>query len=107
MAEIDEVSVGEITPAAEIEENPNRIDEDHRNGIVEFVAEGAGSGDFGAMVEFMFDNWLVIVDRDQMVAGSTARRLRVLKAERDRQDTERQALDDEIAELEKGDRRAR
>ena len=86
----------------EPEENPNRINDAHRNGILEFVAEGVPSGEFGDMLEFMFDNWLVVIDGSLMVAGSSARRLAVLTAERDRQDDDRAALDDEIAQLERG-----
>ena len=89
-----------MSEVEETEENPNRINDAHRNGIVEFVSENVSSGDFGEMVEFMFDNWLVIVDRALMVDGSAQRRLNVLTAERDRQDADRQVLDDEIAQLE-------
>jgi hypothetical protein len=81
-------------------EPDNSIADDHKRGIHDFISEEVPSGDFVEMIEFMFNNWLLIIDRDLMVGGATRRRLGVLTVERDRQDDQRQALDDEIAQLE-------
>ncbi len=85
---------------SEPEENPNRIDDEHRAGIGEYLAENVTSGDLNGMLEFMFENWLIVIDRAQMVRGAKRRRLAALKRQRQHQDDGRPDLDDEITQLE-------
>lgn len=85
---------------SEPEENPNRIDDDHRAGIGEYLAENVISGDLNGMLEFMFENWLTVTDRDTMVRAGKRRRLEELRRQRQSQDDGRAALDDEITQLE-------
>lgn len=83
-------------------EFPGAIDPAHKIGIFDFINVLVPSGDMVKMIEALFNHWDQVIDRDQMVRGSNSRRLDALRAERDEQDGNRQALDDEIAELERG-----
>lgn len=85
---------------AEEERNPNRIDQDHYQGIIEYLGENVPNANHIDMIEFMFDNWAIVNDKNTMVEQSRQRQLEGLRRERDRQDEERAALDAEIIRLE-------
>ena len=98
----------ELTPeeidAAEAAAYPDRADPEHWDAVVSFLQseiESEGKDEtFENMLECLRLNLKGLVAKAPMVNRHRRRRLRLLRAERQRQDDDRQALDDEITDLE-------
>ncbi len=77
---------------------------EQKTNIESFLAQKAeddGSQlDAGTFPQLLYDNWDDVTNSQRMFRQAKRRTLRLLKSERDRQDTERPGLDAEIAALE-------